>query len=308
MPSSRQNKPRRTIKQNSKLVLPVIAVCSVVVAACVAFGSPLLWSPARQPQPDNTAPSQDEAVLSVLEGANDSPNSTDMVVISEGKTISQSEDANRATNLSLAVAAINNKEIKPGETFSFNSVVGDTENDGTYQIAPVVFGGQMTTARGGGICQVSTALYIAGLKADMEVVERHPHSIVTDYAPIGLDATLVYGVMDLQLKNTSEYPIYIYAEAVGQSVTVKLVGHPLKQGYTIDAVSQIADRYADPNQQQDASTNASSSTTVFYIVDSYRMYYQDGVKVGQQYLSTDTYEVNESSVVTSTEGGFSPTK
>ena len=79
---------------------------------------------------------------------------------------------------------------------------------------------------GGGICQVSTALYIAAVKADLEIVERHPHSVPSDYAPIGLDATIVYGSRDLRIKNNTDFPITIYAKAVGQTVSVNLLGKP----------------------------------------------------------------------------------
>ena len=65
----------------------------------------------------------------------------------------------------------------------------------------------------------------------------------SDYAPIGLDATIVYGSRDLRIKNNTDFPITIYAKAVGQTVSVNLLGKPRDDGITIDATSRVVDRY-----------------------------------------------------------------
>lgn len=304
MAQENKNQKSKGAVAQSAAVMPLIALCGILVSACVAFGNPFLWMTDAQAQARNS-----DEQTTVVDESNESDEPAgvsdalaNMKPISEYKAISQSNDEQRVINLELASEAINEIEIGPGETFSFNDVVGDTENDERYQVAPIVYGSDMAYSRGGGICQVSTALYIAALKADMEIVERHPHSLVTDYAPIGLDATLVYGSMDLKIKNTSDYPIKIVAIAKGQTVTVELLGRPLENGVTIDATSKILELDTESHQQEDGIDDT------YYVVESYRVYYKDDVVTESVLLCTDTYEVHQSSTVTLTEGSFDPTK
>lgn len=302
---------RQVVKQSPMAMLPVIAICGVVVASCIAFGNPNLWMTIEQMTPEQP---QQEPISQGIDNPSDIGVIIDGVpatteVIGDYKAISESTEDARTVNIALAAASINGIEIAPGETFSFNEVVGDTEADERYIEAPSISGGEMTTSRGGGICQVSTALYIAALKADMEIVERHPHSLVVDYAPIGLDATLVYGVMDLQIKNTSSYPITIIAEANGQTATVKLFGQPLPAGVWIDVKSKAIERYDEQGNQRDIDDKESySGERTFYVVESYRVYYQNDVETEWQNLYTDTYEANNASSVSLPTGGSEPKK
>ena len=274
--------------RSSKLVMPVIILCSVAVAACVAFSSPSAFGTPSSDQQAATPPANNAAIaLPVSDATNKMPSDADSMVVSQYTAVSKSEDPDRAVNLSLAAQAIDGAIIEPGQVFSFNDIVGDTETNSDYRIALVVFGNSLSYDRGGGICQVSTALYIAALQANMEIVERHPHTLAPDYAPMGLDATLVYGTLDLQLKNTSAYPIRISAEAVDQTVTVKLIGIPLEDGLSIEAVSKITEHF---DQSGDGSTD---EQTVYYVAESSRVYYKDGAEVKEENLSTDRYEVNE---------------
>ena len=279
---------------SSKLVMPVIVLCSVAVAACVAFSSPSAFGAPSPDQQAATPPASNAAIaLPVSDATNKKSNDTDALVVSQYTAVSKSEDPDRAVNLRLAAQAIDGAVIEPGQVFSFNDIVGDTETNSDYRIALVVFGNSLSYDRGGGICQVSTALYIAALQADMEIVERHPHTLAPDYAPMGLDATLVYGTLDLQLKNTSAYPIRISAEAADQTVTVKLIGAPLEDGLSINAVSKITE-YLDQSGDAIADGDGNGvSQAVYYVAESYRVYYQDGTEIKEEDLSTDRYEVNE---------------
>lgn len=184
--------------------------------------------------------------------------------------------------------------------FSFNEVVGGNSSERGCQEAPVIRNGKVAVGDGGGICQVSTALYIAAVKADLDIVERHPHSVVSDYAPIGLDATIVYGQSDLRIRNNTEHAVTIYAKAVGQTVDVTIVGDPLPEGVTVDATSRVVDRYEKPD--------AEGEMRQYYMSESFRVYYQDGVRTTRDLLSSDIYLVDDSSTVTLAEGSAEPSK
>lgn len=158
--------------------LPLVGICGVLVAGCMFLGAPA----AAENVTDDRDP-----VASVASEPSGSDSADDgMELIGSYEAISQSSNENRIENIRLASEAIDGTVIEPGETFSFNEAVGDTESDERYLEAPIISDDVTVNGRGGGICQVSTALYIAALKADLEIVERHSHTLVSDYAPIGL--------------------------------------------------------------------------------------------------------------------------
>ena len=125
----------------------------------------------------------------------------------------QASGYNRATNLDLACKAINGKILKPGETFSYNDTLGKRTAEKGYLGAAAYVGGETVTELGGGICQVSSALYYCTLYADLEVVERYCHLYPSSYVPLGMDATVSWGLLDYKFKNNTNYPIKIIAEA-----------------------------------------------------------------------------------------------
>lgn len=200
---------RANDKHNHLQRTPILVMgCSLLIACCIAFGG-TNWTASAQPSEDQL-PEQNAIVEPGYY----------QETIGSYEAISQSDDDERAENLRLAAEAINGYVIEPGATFSFNEVVGDTTAERGYKEAPVLYSSGLGSSDGGGICQVSTALYIAAVKADLEIVERHPHSVPSDYAPIGLDATIVYGSRDLRIKNNTDFPITIYAKAVGHYIVM----------------------------------------------------------------------------------------
>lgn len=232
---------RANDKHNHLQRTPILVMgCSLLIACCIAFGG-TNWTASAQPSEDQLP--EENAIVEP---------GYYQETIGSYEAISQSDDNERAENLRLAAEAINGYVIEPGATFSFNEVVGDTTAERGYKEAPVLYSSGLGSSDGGGICQVSTALYIAAVKADLEIVERHPHSVPSDYAPIGLDATIVYGSRDLRIKNNTDFPITIYAKAVGQTVSVNLLGKPRDDGITIDATPAAPAANADGLSNEDA--------------------------------------------------------
>jgi vancomycin resistance protein YoaR len=120
----------------------------------------------------------------------------------------------RKENIRLATKSIDELIIKPGETFSFNQTVGETSKENGYKIADIIIKGKKHKSYGGGICQVSTTLYNAVLRANMEIVERHAHSKIVNYVIKNRDAAVSNGSFDFKFKNNKDYAIkinsYIY--------------------------------------------------------------------------------------------------
>ncbi|NLN06791.1 MAG: hypothetical protein GX167_04140 [Firmicutes bacterium] len=127
---------------------------------------------------------------------------------------------NRVHNIRLAAAALDKIIIYPGEEFSFNDAVGNTTAAKGYKTAPVIVDGELVDGLGGGVCQVSTTLYNAVLRANLQVLERRNHSLYVDYVPPGFDATVAYGSIDLRFANTNPYPLWLRTFLDGNRLTV----------------------------------------------------------------------------------------
>lgn len=130
----------------------------------------------------------------------------------------------RTTNLRLACQAIDGTVLQPGETFSFNGTVGERTAEKGYQEGVIYISGDSKPALGGGICQVASTIYYCAMYADLEIVHREPHMFFVSYVPGGLDATVYWGSVDFQFKNSTNFPLRIDASVSGGRVNIALVG------------------------------------------------------------------------------------
>lgn len=130
----------------------------------------------------------------------------------------------RATNIKLATNKINGYVMNPGDVFSFNGVVGPRTYSAGFKDANVFGASGVEQGVGGGICQVSSTLYLATLYSDLQIVSRRNHNYVVAYAPAGLDATVSYGTIDFKFKNNMQNPVKIKAEVSGNNMIVKIYG------------------------------------------------------------------------------------
>ena len=131
---------------------------------------------------------------------------------------------NRANNILLASEKIDGTIVMPGETFSYNKVVGNRTSSAGYKEAPIYVNGKVVDGIGGGICQVSSTLYNSVLLANLEIVSRRNHYFMTSYVPASLDATVSYGSIDFQFKNTRSYPIKIVCNSDNGVCCVEIYG------------------------------------------------------------------------------------
>ena len=155
-------------------------------------------------------------------------------MIASAVTNASSSSDNRISNIRLAVSMINGTQLKPGETFSFNQTVGERTTNRGFRVATAYSSGTVTEEVGGGICQVSTTLFNAAVKADLKVNERHPHSLTVSYVDLGKDAAVDWGNKDLKFTNTTGDTIYIYGVVTDdRRVRFGIFGKVLPNGETI---------------------------------------------------------------------------
>lgn len=129
----------------------------------------------------------------------------------------------RATNVEVAASKINGVVLAPGESFSYHKTVGDRTRANGYVPGPAFSGGKVVSAIGGGICQVSSNLYVSLLLAGIEPTEHHYHGLPVDYVPKGLDAVIAKNIKDLKFENTKDHNIIIDAVASDGVLTVRLL-------------------------------------------------------------------------------------
>lgn len=154
-------------------------------------------------------------------------------------TTKYNEREDRAQNVRTAASRINGLILQPGQGVSFDAIILPRTVENGYGYGNVINGGTYVKAIGGGICQVSSTLNNAVLRAGIIPFERHNHSHKVGYLPAGLDATVSHGTYDYQFINTLQYPIYIAASANGGVLTVAVYGNAAATGgitYTTEVV------------------------------------------------------------------------
>ncbi|MFN3652399.1 MAG: VanW family protein [Armatimonadota bacterium] len=137
-----------------------------------------------------------------------------------------SSSRNRTHNVDLAARSIDGTVLLPGDTFSYNEIVGPRVASAGFREAPQIVRGELQPGTGGGICQVSSTLYNAVLLADLKVVRRQHHAVPVAYVPPGRDATVVDGVIDFRFQNPLPHPVALDVRVVGRKVVTAIYGHP----------------------------------------------------------------------------------
>lgn len=194
-------------------------------------------------------------------------------MLSEFSTKYATSNKNRTTNLILAAKKINGTVLMPGETFSYNKVVGARTISAGYKEAPIYVNGKVEDGLGGGICQITTTLYNAVLYANLEILERSNHQFVPSYASASRDATVVYGAIDFKFKNNREYPIKITCSVANGIANFKIFGLKSDNDYEVQLSSRIT---------------GTTSTAIYS--EAYKTLKKNGTVIRTERISKDTYK------------------
>ncbi len=204
-------------------------------------------------------------------------------------------NTNRSTNIELAAEAINGTVLLPGETFSFNGVVGPRTKAKGYLLAGAYSAGELVETYGGGVCQVSTTIYNAVLYANLEIVERYNHSSVVSYVNCGRDATVSYGSKDFKFKNSRNYAIMIKAEAKNGILTIEIWGIKEEEEYEIEITSEVTEvitystKYVYDSSLAKGEEVVSSSGVNGAKSITYKITKKNGLVISKEVLSEDSY-------------------
>ncbi len=213
-------------------------------------------------------------------------------------TTNTTKDANRNTNIDLACRAINGTALMPGETFSFNESTGQRTTAKGYKSAGAIAAGQSIEEVGGGICQVSSTLFNAVARANLEIVSRSPHAWPSSYVNIGEDATVNWPNLDFKFKNNTQSPVFIITYYKDRQMSAEIWGMSLGDGVTIDLESTVVQTNQPPSEIKYVYNAelpfGSSKTTVKartgYVVETYQVWYKDGAETSRNLLHKSTYK------------------
>ena len=193
-------------------------------------------------------------------------------LLSQYQTTYSTRDTDRTTNLRLAANKINGTVVMPGETFSYNKVVGERTIAAGYKEAPIYVSGKVVDGLGGGICQITSTLYNAVVYANLEIVERSNHQFIPSYVTASRDATVVYGSIDFKFKNNRDYPIKIVCSVSGGIASFQIFGMKTENDYDVEI----------------SSYQTGTTATAIYS-EAYKILKKDGKVVSKELLSKDTY-------------------
>lgn len=145
----------------------------------------------------------------------------------------------RKQNVARGASYINGTVVYPGETFSVYEAVTPFTSERGYEMAGAYLNGKTIQSMGGGICQVSTTLYNAVLRAELEVKERHEHSMTVSYVPLSADAAISGTYKDLKFTNQLDTPIYIEGYGNGSTLSFTIWGKETRpENRTIEFYSE----------------------------------------------------------------------
>lgn len=216
--------------------------------------------------------------------------------ISTAQTNYASSGAGRAANVELATKFCNGKLLMPGEVFSYNEVVGERSAARGFKDAAVFVGDRVEQGIGGGICQVSTTLYRAAMEANLRSTERYNHSMLPGYSLPGLDATVVWGVLDYKFKNNYDFPVYVEAYTSNRNVVFNIYGSKEGMaGKTYKLVAETTETLQPTvTTKEDATlkegdTQWEKNPVVGYKAKTYLVTYENGKETNRETVSSDKY-------------------
>lgn len=202
----------------------------------------------------------------------------------------------RVTNMEIATGYINGTVLMPGEEFSYNKTIKDTTPENGYKEANTYVGSQVVPGYGGGVCQISTALYRAVMRANIRSTIRYNHSMMVGYAAASLDATVAEGDIDYRFINTYDFPIYIQGYMTGNTIVFNVYGNKEAMGNkTYDLVNEVLETIpytteeVKDNTLEEGKKVTEMGGTNGYKSKGYLVTYENGVEVNRELISNDIY-------------------
>jgi vancomycin resistance protein YoaR len=237
---------------------------------------------------EETAPKGSEEELSVIQD-----------VLGTYSTDYSSSSAARKTNVANGASKLNGIVLYPGETISVAENLNPMTAENGYALAASYENGTTVETYGGGICQVSTTLYNAVMRAELEIVTRASHSMIVTYVDPSMDAAIAGTSKDFQFKNNQDYPVYIESSTNGSTITFTIYGKETRDSNrTVTFESEVTSQ-TDPETEYVAATDqaigyfaTTQKAHTGYTAKLWKIVTVDGVEQSRDVYNNSTYKVS----------------
>ncbi len=215
-----------------------------------------------------------------------------------------SSASGRKTNIQVATDYLNGTVVRPGESLSVSEAIRERTEENGYAMGSQYSNGESEEAVGGGVCQVSTTLYNALLRAEIQIDKRSSHSMVVSYVDYGTDASISEGSKDLVFTNDTDYPIYLEGEADGDTLRFSVYGvetRPANREVKFEAETTEEEwpterkvRYSSEIESGDYEVTGTVRPAVTATLT--KVVYVDGEEVERTLLHTDYYSASQQTI------------
>lgn len=210
----------------------------------------------------------------------------------------------RSQNVANGTSLINGTVLYPGDTFSTYETVSPFSEANGYEMAGSYLNGKVVDSLGGGICQVSTTLYNAVLLSELEVTERHNHSMIVTYVDPSADAAIAESSgKDFQFTNNTDAPVYIEGTTSNKHVTFTIYGEETRpSNRKVKYVSKTLST-TEPGVQiigdagQPIGYRVVESAHRGVVAELYEAVYVDGKEESMTKVNKSTYKASPRTIV-----------
>lgn len=210
-----------------------------------------------------------------------------------------SSGPSRSANVTNGCNLIAGTTLYPGDEFSTYEAVSPFSTDNGYYMAGSYLNGQVVDSLGGGICQVSTTLYNAVLLAELEVTERHNHSMIVSYVDPSADAAIAESAgKDFKFINNTEYPIYIDGYVQGKDITFTIYGvetrpasHSVRYESQVLSVIRPESDIIYTDVAMPLGKVVSQSAHIGYKAELWKVVTENGVEVSREQVNSSSYKM-----------------
>ena len=215
-------------------------------------------------------------------------------------------DSGRLKNINNGTNNISGSVVMPGEEFSAGDAMKPLTTDNGYVEAGAFENGEVVQSVAGGVCQVSTTLYNAVIAAELEVTERHPHSMTVSYVKPSMDAAIAGDHKDFKFKNSLETPIYIEGTLSGRTLVFHIYGKETRpENRKVTFVSEVLSTTDSPVSYTASSDpigvmKRSGGGHKGVSAQLWKVVYEDGVETGREVFNKSTYQASKVTVTVGT--------
>lgn len=218
-----------------------------------------------------------------------------------------SSSSGRAMNVSNGCSRINGTLLYPGDEFSVYEAVSPFDAEHGYALAGSYENGTVVETYGGGICQVSTTLYNAVIRAELKINERYAHSMIVNYVQPSMDAAIAGTYKDLKFANNTDAPVYIEGTTGGGIITFTIYGQETRSpNREISFESEIVSESNPPTQIQGSASHSvgyvsvQQSAHVGKVAKLWKIVKEDGVEKSREEFNNSNYRASPKIIVVGT--------